>query len=199
MVKQGNSYSLFANSPATDNITAIGSQVTDSNPNLPNSGGWTINGEQVLNNDINPSQVGAVDELRISDQALSPSDFLIAHPLSVRIAVTSAEAPATVSLSSTDPIQVAIFSTSTFSAGLVDTASIRFGGAPANLTKQGKPDCAASDVNGDTLADLVCKVDPRQIKSQPQTRAVALTGQVKSGSLAPIALVAGSETVNLVP
>jgi hypothetical protein len=49
---------------------------TDSNPDLPTSTQWTIAGRPP------PSQrfVGALDEIRLSNHALSPSDFLLALP-----------------------------------------------------------------------------------------------------------------------
>jgi len=68
-VKNGNTYTLYVNNSPV-------STVTDSNPNLPTSTGWTINGRGTEQPSSCCQLVGLVDEVRISDQALSPSQFL---------------------------------------------------------------------------------------------------------------------------
>ena len=68
-VKQGNTYTLYVNNSPV-------STVTDINPNLPTSTGWTINGRATEQPSSCCQFIGLVDEVRISDQALSPSQFL---------------------------------------------------------------------------------------------------------------------------
>jgi hypothetical protein len=69
LVKSGNTYSLYVNNnPAITN--------TDSSPNLPTSAGWTINGRATEQPSGGEQFSGLVDEVRISDTALSPTQFL---------------------------------------------------------------------------------------------------------------------------
>jgi hypothetical protein len=79
-VKQGNVYSIYVNSSATGNVTTLSSQVTDTAPNLPTSTSWTINGRCALNGQ-SCSGAGLLDEIRLSNNALSPSGFLVALPI----------------------------------------------------------------------------------------------------------------------
>jgi hypothetical protein len=75
IVKSGNSYSIYLNnlSPVT---------IVDSSPNLPTSTGWTINGRATEQPSSCCQFSGLIDEVRISDQALSPSQFLNRTPSS---------------------------------------------------------------------------------------------------------------------
>jgi len=76
IVKSGNSYSIYVNnlSPVT---------TVDSSPNLPTSTGWTINGRATEQPSSCCQFSGLIDEVRISDQALSPSQFLNSSPSSI--------------------------------------------------------------------------------------------------------------------
>lgn len=69
LVKSGNTYSLYVNgaSPATS---------TDSSPNLPTSTGWTISGRQTEQGVGCCQFSGLIDEVRLSDTALTSSEFL---------------------------------------------------------------------------------------------------------------------------
>jgi streptogramin lyase len=79
-VKRGSTYSIYVNDSATKGATLLESTVTDTSPNLPNSPGWTING-RIVESPYNCCQFdGLLDEVRISDAALSPSEFLVAKP-----------------------------------------------------------------------------------------------------------------------
>ena len=76
IVKSGSSYSIYVNnlSPVT---------ATDASPNLPTSTGWTINGRATEQPFSCCQFSGLIDEVRLSDQALSPSQFLNSSPSSV--------------------------------------------------------------------------------------------------------------------
>jgi hypothetical protein len=69
IVKNGNTYTLYVNNSPV-------STVTDSNPNPPTSTGWTINGRATEQPSSCCQFIGLMDEVRISDQALGPSQFL---------------------------------------------------------------------------------------------------------------------------
>jgi hypothetical protein len=75
IVKTGNSYSAYVNGTLFS--------ATDSSPNLPTSTGWTINGRAALPSpNCGTCQFqGLVDEVRLSDQALTPSQFLNSTPV----------------------------------------------------------------------------------------------------------------------
>lgn len=64
LVRSGDTYSVYFNNDQTPVASAI-----DVNPNLPTDAGWLINGWI--------QQSGLIDELRLSDSALTPSEFLI--------------------------------------------------------------------------------------------------------------------------
>jgi hypothetical protein len=79
-VKRGSMYSIYVNDSATKGVTKLESLVGDTSPNLPNSPGWTING-RVIEEPYGCCQFdGLLDEVRISNKALKPSEFLISKP-----------------------------------------------------------------------------------------------------------------------
>lgn len=72
IVKSGNTYSIYLNQAQTPSATA-----TLTSPlALPTSTSWTLNGRYLAGNGTGQWQ-GAIDELRLSDVALSPSQFLV--------------------------------------------------------------------------------------------------------------------------
>lgn len=95
IVKQGNTYKMYVNNAGTSNTTVLKNTLTDVSPNLPNSTGWTINGRCVTEPNCGPgSQLsGLFDEIRLSNQALTPSQFLM---LDQPTGVVTALAPAKV-------------------------------------------------------------------------------------------------------
>ena len=64
VVKSGNVWTGYING------VQMGQPVTDANPNLPTNTGWTLNGSNL------GQFAGLIDELRISNSALTPSQFL---------------------------------------------------------------------------------------------------------------------------
>jgi len=78
ITKSGSTYSVYVN-----NATTPSSTVTDSSPNLPTSSGWTLDGRSLAGNCSTCTFFGLMDEIRISDTVLDPSQFLIAQSGSV--------------------------------------------------------------------------------------------------------------------
>jgi hypothetical protein len=76
-VKNDNVYSIYINGPSTNNKTTLVSQVTDTNPNLPNATGWTVNGRIAEQPWPQDQFSGLVDEVRLSYRALRPGAFLV--------------------------------------------------------------------------------------------------------------------------
>ncbi len=73
IVKSGDIYSIYVNgNPAVT--------TTDSSPNLPDSTGWTINGRDAEAGVTCCQFSGLIDEVLLSNQALSPSEFLDSTP-----------------------------------------------------------------------------------------------------------------------
>jgi hypothetical protein len=64
LVKQGQVYSMYVNG-------LLASQVTDINPDLPTTTGWTIDGRGALNGG-NSGFSGLLDDVRLFDQAVVP-------------------------------------------------------------------------------------------------------------------------------
>jgi len=69
VVKRGANYSIHINGQAP--VVSV-----DSNPVLPTSTAWTLNGRAAAQPLAGLQFAGLVDNLRISDQALDPSEFL---------------------------------------------------------------------------------------------------------------------------
>lgn len=80
LIKQGNAYSIYVKGPGTGNTTVLSSQVVDVAPNLPTTTEWTVNGRGVLNGAPSSQGGGLLDEIRLSNQVLNPSQFLVASP-----------------------------------------------------------------------------------------------------------------------
>ncbi len=72
VVKTANVYSLYVNNAGTSGATVLTVEITDLTPDLPTSTEWAIN--------ASPDYPGAglLDEVRFTDQALAPSQFLVA-------------------------------------------------------------------------------------------------------------------------
>jgi hypothetical protein len=73
-VKSRDTYSIYINSSTTQGKTVLVSRVTDGNPMLPMSAQWTVNGRPGF------GFTGELDEIRISDKALKPAQFLVNGP-----------------------------------------------------------------------------------------------------------------------
>jgi hypothetical protein len=70
VVRSGNTYSVYFDDDSTPAATN-----TDPDPNLPTSTGWTLDGRPYLGQNC-CLFYGLVDEVRLSDSALSPDQFL---------------------------------------------------------------------------------------------------------------------------
>jgi hypothetical protein len=190
-VKQGNVYSIYLNNSVTGNVTNLTSQVTDSAPNLPNSTAWTLNGRAFVQPD-GGQFAGLLDEIRLSDTALDPDQFLIP---SVTINIKPpAQAPVTINLNS-KTLPVAILSSPTFNATTqVDPSTITLSGASVSKTgSKGNFACATQDVNGDGLPDLVCQVITSQLQLSSTSTMATLTAETFSGQ--PLS---GGEAIRIV-
>jgi hypothetical protein len=75
--KKGNVYLIYVNNSATSHVTKLTSSITDTSPHLPTSAGWTINGRTVMQPLGCCQFSGLLDEVRLSNQALSTSSFLV--------------------------------------------------------------------------------------------------------------------------
>ena len=82
-VKQGSAYLIYVNSPGTDHVTTLSSNVIDSSPNLPNSGGWTINGRAIYNSTC-CQYSGMLDEIRLRTKRLLPHNSWCRRPSGAR-------------------------------------------------------------------------------------------------------------------
>ena len=76
IVKSGDNWSVYLNGSSSPVSTS-----TTPSENYPTSTGWTIDGRQICNCSSG-SIAGLLDEVRLSDVALTPSQFLDANPSS---------------------------------------------------------------------------------------------------------------------
>ena len=145
------------------NLTATGSSSTleiDYGSNVPGGGA----GGDFL------------DDISVTANALTPT--IVIKP--------GASQPATINMKSNGKTPVAILSTSTWSAPAnVDTSTLTFGETGTEQSYAGV--CAAQDVNGDSIPDLVCNFNTQATNFQPADTsgildAVTLGGTSLTGS-----------------
>ena len=92
-------------------------------------------------------------------------------------------------------IPVAILSSPTFDARLVNPATVTLNGAKVKLTgKAGKFHCSAQDVNGDGLVDLLCYVETNQFVTEPGSAVAVLKARTTTNR--PIR---GEDSIQIVP
>jgi len=103
--------------------------------------------------------------------------------------------PNTINLTSSGVIQVAILSSPTFDARLVNPATVTLTGAKVKLTgKAGKFSCSAHDVNGDGLVDLLCHVKTNQFALEPGSTVAVLEGRTTTNRA-----IRGEDSIQIVP
>jgi Concanavalin A-like lectin/glucanases superfamily len=195
-VKQGNVYSIYLNNSTTGNVTTLESQVTDTTPNLPTSVMWTMNGRLYAEPNGCCQFVGGIDEVRLSDVALSPDQFLVSPVLSVTIIIKPpAQAPVPINLKSNGALPVAILSSPSFDATQVNPATIKLSGASVGSKgdSTGQFACSAQDVNGDGLPDLVCQLINSELQLASNATMVTLTATTFSGQM-----ISGGEAIKIV-
>jgi hypothetical protein len=172
IVRQANTYRLYVNG-------VLQSAVNDTFPDLPTSLGWSIGGRAGF------PFLGLVDEVRASDEALSPDQFLISPPpvLTVKIDVKPRRCHDAVNFvepRSNGYIPVAILSSPTFDATTVDPATVRFG---ATGTEAAGVRPVLMDPDGDGTKDLVLRFRTSDTGIECGTRQVFLTGRTRGGQL----------------
>ncbi len=173
IVRQGDTYRVYVNG-------VLQSTVTDTNPDLPTSVGWSLGGR------LGEPFFGSIDEVRVSDEALTPDRFLNSAPppppvLSVKIDVKPSRC--TGSLNIVDPqshfsLPVAILSDGKFDARNVDASTVRFGVRGTEAPGFGMK---VQDADGDGDKDMVLYFHIQQTGIRCGTRQVFLTGRTKSG------------------
>ena len=174
----------------------LASQVTDPlTPNLPTSVMWTMNGRVYA--DSGCCQFGGLlDEVRLSNVALSPEQFLVSPVLSVTINIKPpAQAPVPINLKSKGALPVAILSSPTFDATQVNPATITLSGVSVGSKgdSSGQFACSAQDVNGDGLPDLVCQLINSGLQLASNATMVTLTAKTFSGQM-----ITGGESITIV-
>jgi hypothetical protein len=88
IVRAGNTYTLYKNG-------VFAASAVDANPNLPTATGWQMSGRG------NYQYEGFLDEVRISDRALSPSEFLLSSDVPNVAPIADAGGPETVHIGAT--------------------------------------------------------------------------------------------------
>ncbi len=176
ITRQGDTYRIYVNG-------VLLSTVTDQNPDLPNLFGWSIGGGQF-------PFVGLVDEMRVSDEALTPDRFLNAPPPPAVKTVKIDILPLGCILSKLNlvdpdswfPIPVAILTTPDFDAKTVDPSTVRFGRTGTEAPPQ-HPHFhpVFIDVDRDGDRDMVLWFRTRMTGIQCGDTKAFLTGTTKDG------------------
>jgi hypothetical protein len=97
--------------------------------------------------------------------------------LPVQVDIKPGDSTNPINLQSQGVIPVAIISSSTFDATMMDPASVRFGPGEARSTSS-----RLEEVNGDGLPDLIMHFRTQQAGIQPGDTQACLTGQTRSGT-----------------
>jgi hypothetical protein len=181
IVRTGNTYALFKN-------CALVMQVSDTSPVPPDSTGWQFSGRSGF------GYQGFLDEVRISDTALIPSDLLCATPITVTIDIKPGSYPNSINLGSGGTVPVAIFSTATFDAATLDPTTVTLAGAAVKLRGNGTPMTATQDINLDGRLDLVVHVTTEALQLSDTDTEAVLEGKTYNGKR-----IRGSDTVRIVP
>jgi hypothetical protein len=117
-----------------------------------------INGKQLI---LNPGQTGQVVPIDIK-----PDSF-----------------PNSINLGSKGTIPVAIISTATFDATMVNPTTVTLAGAPVKLKVNGKPMVSFQDVNSDGRLDLLLHVSTPALQLTSTDTEAILAGQTFGGTL----------------
>jgi len=185
IVRQGSTYKLYVNG-------VLQSTVTDTFPDLPTSLGWSLGGR------LGFPFLGLVDEVRASNVALGPEQFLLSAPppppvISVKIDVKPSHCHDAINLvvpKSKFYLPVAILTTPTFNAATVDPATVRFG---VNGTEAVGIHPVLMDGDGDGDKDLVLYFKIGDTGIHCGTKQVFLTASTKEGKL-----VRGSDQIKTI-
>ena len=179
ITRVGNTYNFYKDG-------VLQTQGVDTNPNLPTSIGWQAAGRS-------HDYFGNLDEIRLSDGALAPEEFLIAlgaePPTPITIDIKPGSDPNSVQLKSRGALPVAILSTDEFDALDVDPASLLFGD-PLLIGGVNSPVAplrfSEEDVTGDGLDDLILKFSIQEMIANgvlgPVTEEGLLTGSTIGGT-----------------
>jgi hypothetical protein len=136
---------------------------------------------------------GDLDEIRFSDKARTLAEFNVA--LQIGMNIRSGDGSNTINLKSAGVIPVTLLSTSSFDATTINPATVSLAGARVKLVgKSNKYLCQPEDVNGDGIADLVCKVETAQFMIEPGDSSAVLEAETYSGMR-----VRGEGSVRIVP
>jgi len=106
---------------------------------------------------------------------------LLRGALTVGIDIKPGESPNSINTKSAGSIPVAIFSTVTFDATLVNPSTLHLSGAPVVQNRQGKWQFAVVDVNGDGLNDLVAHFATAELLLGPADTQAVVEGWTRDG------------------
>jgi len=118
----------------------------------------------------------------------------VSRIIPVQIDIKPGSFPNSINLGSQGTVPVAIFSTATFDARMVDPLSITLANASVALKGKGTPMASFQDVNQDGLLDLVVHVDTQALQLTVGDTVAILEGQTFDGRR-----IRGSDSVRVVP
>ena len=127
-----------------------------------------------------------------------PSAFdyfaVVNYQLKVAIDIKPGEYPNTINLGSNGKVPVAILSSRTFDATLVDPLTVTLAGAHVAIRGRGTPMADIKDVNEDGLLDLLVHVETEALELSPEDTEAVLLGRTYDGLH-----ITGTDSVRIVP
>lgn len=124
----------------------------------------------------------------------APGTPLPSEATPVSVDIKPGAFPNTINLGSNGVVAVAVLSTQTFDARLVDPASVQLAGARAKVKGNGTPIAELKDVNGDGRMDLVVQVTTSAMEVTNGDVSAYLTGRLFDGTR-----VIGVDSIRVVP
>jgi hypothetical protein len=173
------------NGPTLTHAPLPGSPAIDTgNPAAPGSGGTTC--EATDQRGVTRPQDGDSDGVARCDIGAVEVE---SSTLIVQIDIKPGDSTNPINLKSKGVIPVAILSSSTFDATMIDPASVTFGPNDISPVKS-----SLTDVNGDGLLDLLLHFSTQQTGLQAGNPQACLTGHTQNGTL-----IEGCDNIRIVP
>jgi hypothetical protein len=169
VTRAGSYYQLYVEGELVD-------EAEDTILNLPTALGWQISGRGCCYYN------GLIDEVRISNAALTPREFLFNSIVDVEIDVKPGSDPNCFNLNGHGVIPVAINGRPDFDVYDIDVNTVLFDGLAVRVRGNRGPLCSIEDWNTDGFLDMVCHFEDDPANWVGGGSTATLTGNLLDGT-----------------